>query len=780
MADINIGKFINNLDREDLSSEDLQGVVNNVYAKAISDHKKADKQVKDNFKEKDKETVEFIKANHDRLKAHKNKPEKDIDKDDATAKDKVAKEINEAVSPKSALDEAGGHYTLYTGKRKSQKGKFNDSTTFEQWYDATFDSPSYRNSEYYPFNNYVKIFSNAESLRNATADDIVKNAHRFYDVYDVDSADREYAFNFARDVTGIDYDDLYNAWSSGEPLTESKKLEESEDEFEVAKYKGNQYGIWSKSSKNWMTFGKKADLEKRVKELNAKKSYKECTKESLKEDWTIFEFTSGSNPYIAKTDKEVKRLLRKYKNKVKKINDTHYEIDDRTDNKFDLFPVRESKKLIEAEDGNMTIEPGDFYKVAIKELPAEDIDHHESDLYIRKTPKSTELIKKLTTDSLLSTFRDQIDNDIWYELPFCYDPFWQSKNNIEEGRSIPRNATKIKVGGKEFTKDGDWVDDSRVHVSPRDIKRFYGDDVEVLETDPNYKSKRTKEVKVLQGNYGYGWDDLVEYEKEDYAELKQDLKSYRENEKGASFRVVTRRIPLGESRKLKESDGITLAQETFLNEIENELKNINESIQSIINNYEKLSKTISFIDVMSNRFNFSKDIVDGINSLIFIDSFLNLEAEHREKIKSAYKRIFKKDINESLKESIKERYKDTRKQAAYENACDCIIYGYGKSYWNSLDLNDEEKKEVWKQAYNDLAEMESFKKRKSLKESQSQELEKIFKELNADYGVDVDAKLSEYTNGDYNLWVKTFYTEAGWKKFEKWLNKQGIFDKSTH
>ena len=78
MADIHIGKFINNLDKEDLSSEDLQGVVNNVYAKAISDHKKLKKAAEDNTKEQDKETATFVKANHDRLKANKDKVAKDI------------------------------------------------------------------------------------------------------------------------------------------------------------------------------------------------------------------------------------------------------------------------------------------------------------------------------------------------------------------------------------------------------------------------------------------------------------------------------------------------------------------------------------------------------------------------------------------------------------------------------------------------------------------------------------------------------------------------------
>lgn len=99
---INVGKFINNLDSEDLSSEKLQGVVGNVYAKAIRDHKTTAKKAEDNLKDKDKETVEFTKSNHDRLKAHKNKPEKDLNKDDAPVEDKVVKDINESVEDEIA------------------------------------------------------------------------------------------------------------------------------------------------------------------------------------------------------------------------------------------------------------------------------------------------------------------------------------------------------------------------------------------------------------------------------------------------------------------------------------------------------------------------------------------------------------------------------------------------------------------------------------------------------------------------------------------------------
>lgn len=54
---------------------------------------------------------------------------------------------------------------------------------------------------------------------------------------------------------------------------------------------------------------------------------------------------------------------------------------------------------------------------------------------------------------------------------------------------------------------------------------------------------RTKEVKVLQGNWGYGWDDLCEYDKYDNGECKADLKAYHENDPSAQYRVIFRRVP---------------------------------------------------------------------------------------------------------------------------------------------------------------------------------------------------------------------------------------------
>ena len=105
--------------------------------------------------------------------------------------------------------------------------------------------------------------------------------------------------------------------------------------------------------------------------------------------------------------------------------------------------VKETEKKMANEVQD--INPGNIYEYAVKLLPAEDIDHHESDLYIRKTPESTALINKMQykNSGLLSTFRSNIEpHDIWYELPFCYTPVWQERL---AGNTPIVNATKSKA-----------------------------------------------------------------------------------------------------------------------------------------------------------------------------------------------------------------------------------------------------------------------------------------------------------------------------------------------
>lgn len=51
------------------------------------------------------------------------------------------------------------------------------------------------------------------------------------------------------------------------------------------------------------------------------------------------------------------------------------------------------------------------------------------------------------------------------------------------------------------------------------------------------------EVPIIQGNYGYGWEDVSEYEKGQDALAKADIKEYRASRDGGSYRIIYRRVP---------------------------------------------------------------------------------------------------------------------------------------------------------------------------------------------------------------------------------------------
>ena len=55
------------------------------------------------------------------------------------------------------------------------------------------------------------------------------------------------------------------------------------------------------------------------------------------------------------------------------------------------------------------------------------------------------------------------------------------------------------------------------------------------------KTNKYSYVKVIQGNFGYGWEDVSEYDKQDYPLVKNDLKEYRLSNTGA-YRVIDRRV----------------------------------------------------------------------------------------------------------------------------------------------------------------------------------------------------------------------------------------------
>lgn len=52
---------------------------------------------------------------------------------------------------------------------------------------------------------------------------------------------------------------------------------------------------------------------------------------------------------------------------------------------------------------------------------------------------------------------------------------------------------------------------------------------------------KTEEVKVIQSHFGSCWDDEAVYSKNEYGQIKSDLKEYFKA--GGIYRVITRRVP---------------------------------------------------------------------------------------------------------------------------------------------------------------------------------------------------------------------------------------------
>ena len=73
-------------------------------------------------------------------------------------------------------------------------------------------------------------------------------------------------------------------------------------------------------------------------------------------------------------------------------------------------------------DNNKIITPGEIHAALKAVTTPADIDHHYSDLYVRVTPATCEVMKKFQYSNMVTTFIDNIDHVLWYDIPFCYNP----------------------------------------------------------------------------------------------------------------------------------------------------------------------------------------------------------------------------------------------------------------------------------------------------------------------------------------------------------------------
>ena len=55
------------------------------------------------------------------------------------------------------------------------------------------------------------------------------------------------------------------------------------------------------------------------------------------------------------------------------------------------------------------------------------ISNHSSDLYVKVTPATKAIIETYELKQSVSIFRSLLDKEEWYDIPFAFDPWWESK-----------------------------------------------------------------------------------------------------------------------------------------------------------------------------------------------------------------------------------------------------------------------------------------------------------------------------------------------------------------
>jgi phage gp36-like protein len=61
-----------------------------------------------------------------------------------------------------------------------------------------------------------------------------------------------------------------------------------------------------------------------------------------------------------------------------------------------------------------------------------EIDNYHSDLYVLDCPESRRIIKQYQQDKpnhrlSMRQFQSNIDNRLWIDIAFCFDPFWEKR-----------------------------------------------------------------------------------------------------------------------------------------------------------------------------------------------------------------------------------------------------------------------------------------------------------------------------------------------------------------
>ncbi len=65
-----------------------------------------------------------------------------------------------------------------------------------------------------------------------------------------------------------------------------------------------------------------------------------------------------------------------------------------------------------------------IYQLSMSEMQQDEISSHMSDLYLKCTPVSENLVSGYEFKQSVHKFRSDIDGSMWFDIPFANDLFW--------------------------------------------------------------------------------------------------------------------------------------------------------------------------------------------------------------------------------------------------------------------------------------------------------------------------------------------------------------------
>ena len=69
-----------------------------------------------------------------------------------------------------------------------------------------------------------------------------------------------------------------------------------------------------------------------------------------------------------------------------------------------------------------------IYKEALKLMQPNEISFWRSDLYLKRNEISVKLVANYEYKNSVEMFINQVDGQIWFDIPFAYDVFWEKGN----------------------------------------------------------------------------------------------------------------------------------------------------------------------------------------------------------------------------------------------------------------------------------------------------------------------------------------------------------------